>query len=202
MKTKTVQARKQRKRLANLKLHQKRRQMSVSLDKPLRAKFKRRNLPVRKGDKVMVISGSFRGAEGEVMNVDLDKMKVYVDKVVSKKRDGTEVLRAIDPSNLKLTDVDIRDKRRQAVLERKVSKTVIETEVKKEEARLKKAEEERKRKEAEKKAEEKEKKEEKERKDEEKAEKKAKKKGKAEEKEKVSEKGIDKKTKKDWITEK
>lgn len=192
---KTKQPRKQRKRLATLKLHQRRKKLSAALSTELRAKFKRRSLPVRRSDKVMVTTGSFKGTEGEVMKVDLDRMKAYVDKVVSKKRDGTEVLRVIDPSNLILIDVDIRDKARQKVLERKVSKTVIETEVKKEETRLKKAEEERKRKEAEKKAKEAEKKAEKEQKEEDKAVKKGK-------KTKVSEKGIDKKTKKEWISEK
>lgn len=198
MKTKTKQARKQRKRLADLKPHQKRKLLNVTLSKELRKKFNRRSLPVRKGDKVKVLVGSFKGTEGEVMNVKPGETKVYVDKVVSKKRDGTDVLRAIQPSNLMIIDIDIRDKARQAVLQRKVSKTVIDAEVKKEEARLKKEEEERKAKEAEMKAKEAEKKAKKEEKEEAKAEKA----GKKTTKKKVSEKGIDTKTKKDWISDK
>jgi large subunit ribosomal protein L24 len=198
MKTKSKQPRKQRKMRANLKSHQKRKLLSATLSKELRKKFKRRNIPVRKGDKVRVLTGSFKGTEGEVMKVDVDAAKVYVDKVVSKKRDGTDVLRAVQPSNLMLMDIDIRDKKRQAILERKVSKSVIEAEVKKEEARLKKEEEERKRKEAEMKAEQEEKKAAKEKKEEAKEEKA----GKKAVKKKVSEKGIDTKTKKDWIAEK
>lgn len=195
---KTVKTRKQRRRLAERSLHQKHTLLSATLDKPLRKKFKRRSLEVRRGDKAKVLTGSFKGVEGEVMEVDLSKVRVYVDKVTSKKRDGTDVLRALQPSNLMLTDIDIRDKRRQMVLERKVGKEVVEAEVRKEEARLKKEEEERKRKEAEMKAKQEEKRAEKEKKEEAKKEKKGKKTGKKAEK-KVSEKGIDEKTKKDWI---
>jgi len=198
MKTKTVQARKQRKRLYNKPLHQKHKLLSVTLSKELRKKFNRRNLSVRKGDKVRVLVGSFKGTEGEIMNVDVDAVKVYVDKVFSKKRDGTEVLRAIQPSNLMLIDIEIRDKKRQNILERKVSKTVIAAEVKKEEDRLKAEEAEKKAAEAAKKKEAAERKAAKEKK----ADEKAAKKGTKKKEIKVSEKGINDKTKKDWIAEK
>jgi len=198
MKTKTIQPRKQRKRLFSLSLHEKRKLLTATLDKPLRTKFQRRNLEVRKGDKVKVLTGKFKGVEGEIMNINLSESKVYVDKVVSKKRDGTEVIKAIPASNLMLIDIDIRDRKRQDVLERKVSKSVIEAEVEKEEDRLKKEEAARKAKEEEKKREEAEKKAEKETKDKETAAKD----GKKVKKTKVSEKGITDKTKKDWIAEK
>ncbi len=198
MATKTKQARKQRKRLFTLKLHQKRKVIVASLSKELRAKFKRRSIAVRKGDKVKVTCGDFKGVEGEVMKVDLAEKKVYVDKVIVKKRDGTEVLRAVRPSTLVIIDIDIRDKGRQKVLARKVGTTVIDEEVKKEEARMKKAEEERKAKEEAAKKAEAEKKAAKEQKEEAKAEKEG-----DEKKEiKVSEKGIEEKVKKDWIAEK
>ncbi len=198
MKTKTVQARKQRKRLYNKPLHQKQKLLSATLSKELKLKFNRRNLSIRKGDKVKVLVGSFKGVEGEVMNVDVDAVKVYVDKVVSKKRDGTEVLRAIQPSNLMLIEIDLRDKMRQGILERKVSKTVIETEVRKEEEKLKKEEAAKNAIEAEKKKAEAEKKAIKAKKEDEKAAKTGTKKKEV----KVSEKGINDKTKKDWISEK
>ena len=179
-------------------LHAKRKLLNATLSKELRQKFNRRSLSVKKGDKVKVILGSFKGEVGEIMKVDIDSSKVYVDKVVSKKRDGTDVLRATQPSNLMLIDLDIRDKKRQEVLSRKVEKSVVDAEVKKEEARLAKEEAEREAKEAEKKAAEAEKKAEKEAKKEAKAEKA----GKTAKKTKVSEQGIDDKVKKDWITEK
>jgi large subunit ribosomal protein L24 len=196
MATKTRQARKQRKRLFTLSLHQKRKVLVATLSKELRARFKRRSLPVRKGDKVKVTCGDFRGTEGEIMRVDVAEKKVYIDKVTVKKRDGTDTLRAMKASNLMLTDIDIRDKGRQELLVRKVGKGVVEEEVRKEEARMKKAEEERKAKEEAMKKAEAAKKAEKEAKEEEKA-------GEGEEKKiRVSEKGIDDKVKKEWIADK
>jgi large subunit ribosomal protein L24 len=198
MATKTKQARKQRKRLFNLSLHQRRKVLVATLSKELRAKFKRRNLPVRKGDKVKVTCGDFRGIEGEIMRVNLAEKKVYIDKVTVKKRDGTETLRAMKASNLVLTDIDIRDKGRQKMLVRKVGETVVGEEVRKEEARMKKAEEERKAKEEAMKKAEAEKKAEKEKK----AEEKAGDTGEEKKEIKVSEKGIDEKVKKEWIADK
>jgi large subunit ribosomal protein L24 len=198
MATKTKQARKQRKRLFNLSLHQKRKAIVAQLSKELRARFKRRNLPVRKGDKVKVMSGDFRGTEGEIMRVNLAEKKIYIDKVTVKKRDGTETLRAMRASNLLLTDIDIRDTGRQEMLVRKVGKAVVEEEVRKEEARMKKAEEERKAKEEAMKKADAEKKAEKEKKEEAKAAEA----GEEKKEIRVSEKGIDEKIKKEWIAEK
>jgi|GEM_PF-123731 len=202
---KTRSPRKQRRRLAEAPKHKKHKLLSATLSKELRQRFQRRSLPLRKGDKVKVLMGGFKGAEGEVIRIDVDALKVYVDKATIKKRDGSETLRAMQPSNLMITDVDIRDKARQHVLARKVGKEVIDKEVKREEAERKKREEE----EARKKAEEERKAAEK------KAAVEAKKAAKAEketggkatkttdtEQKKVSEKGIDKGMKKDWIKEK
>lgn len=193
MMTKTTQARKQRKRLFNLSLHQKRKLLSATLSKELRERFKRRSLTLRKGDRVRVLCGKFKDIEGEVVNISLSDSKVFVDKVVSKKRDGTDVLRPIPASNLILIEIDLRDKMRQKVLERKVSKTVVEGELRKEEERLKKEEAERKAKEAEEKKTAEKKTAEASAEDSESTTKSAK---------KISEKGIKEKTKKDWIAEK
>jgi len=214
MKTKTKNPGKQRKRVHDSFPHQRHKLFSAPLSKELRKKFQRRSLPLRIGDKVKVVKGSLKGTEGEVVKADLKNIKLYVDKVVSKKRDGTEVLKPIAPSNLIITEIDIRDKSRQKVLERKVEKRVIEEELKREEEERKK-EEERKRleeekkkaeEEAKKKAEEEAKRAEEAKKkaeaEKEKPKKKAAKKPRAEEEEKVSEKGIDKKMKKEWIKEK
>jgi len=199
--TKSKEPGKQRKYDANLKLHKKHDALSAHLSSELRKKYNRRSLPLRKGDKAVVISGSLKGTKGEIVRVDLNKQKVFMDTVTIKDRSGKQVLKALKASNLVLTHIEITDKARQKVLGRKVEKTVLETEVKKEIER-KKAEEEAKKKEeeAKKKAAEAKKKEE-EAKKKAKAEKKAES-GKKTEKEKTSEKGIKKEVKKDWIKDK
>jgi large subunit ribosomal protein L24 len=199
---KTTQGRKQRRRFANLSLHQKHSQLSALLSPDMRKRFQRRNLPIKRGDKVKVICGSDKGKEGEVMKVDLKNLKIFIDKVVSKKRDGTEVLRPMDSSNLMITELNLSDKMRQRILERKVSSEVVEEEVRREEAKRKADEERRLAEEAKKKAELEAKKKAEEAKKQAKTEKTPAKKETRTETQKVAEKGIDKQMKKEWIKEK
>jgi len=90
------------------------------LSKELQEKYKRRNVPVRKGDIVKVMRGDFKGMSGEVIKVDLKKYKIYVDGITLKKADGTEVPRALDASNVMITELNLKDKLRLEMLERKL----------------------------------------------------------------------------------
>ena len=54
------QPRKQRKYRYNAPLHIRQKLISVLLDKPLRSKYKIKNIPIRKGDDVLVMRGKFR----------------------------------------------------------------------------------------------------------------------------------------------
>ena len=110
---------KQRKWIATAPLGKRQKMIGAILSKELRAKYKRRNLPLRKGDKVKVMRGDFKGVTGEVMKVSLKDMKVLVDGITIKKASGTDVERPLDPSNLMLTDLNIEDKERRDILERK-----------------------------------------------------------------------------------
>ncbi|MEM3690839.1 MAG: 50S ribosomal protein L24, partial [Candidatus Micrarchaeia archaeon] len=62
----SVQPRKQRKYVKNAPLHIKRRMISAHLSKELREKYGRRNVQLRKGDRVKVLRGSMRGRTGTV----------------------------------------------------------------------------------------------------------------------------------------
>ncbi len=119
----SIQPRKQRKYRYNAPLHTRHRFLSVHLSPELRSRFSTRSLPVRKGDEVKVLVGSFKGFKGLVDRVDLKKSKVFVDGIKAKKADGSEVLRALQPSNLILTNVNVEDKKRQKALDRKGKKT-------------------------------------------------------------------------------
>ncbi len=108
--------RKQRKRHFNAPLHIRQKKMSAMLSPELRKKYGKRNIPVRKGDKVKVMRGDFAGIEGEVVRVNLKKYKVYVDKVKRRKTNGEEVLVGIHPSNLMIIDLNLEDARRKEKL--------------------------------------------------------------------------------------
>ena len=90
-----------------------------TLSKELRAKYKRRSLFVRKGDKVRIMRGEFKGITGEILSVNLKDYTIYVDSIKSKKANGTEVPRPIAPSNVMLTEIVTEDKERRDLLERK-----------------------------------------------------------------------------------
>ena len=116
--TKSTQPRKQRKWRSEAPLHKRRSFLGSHLDKKLQEKYNRRSIPVRKGDTVKIMKGEFRGIKGEVINVDLEKCVIYVDGVTVKKTDGTDIARAVEPSNVMITHLMRDDRKRIAMLER------------------------------------------------------------------------------------
>lgn len=111
------QPRKQRLARINAPHHQARKQMASHLSEELLLKYNRRNLTVIKGDEVKVLRGDFAGKNGAVIGIDATKRKVTVEGVINKKADGTEVARAIDPSNLLIVKLNLADKLRRAKLD-------------------------------------------------------------------------------------
>jgi large subunit ribosomal protein L24 len=111
--------RKQRKWLIDAPLHKRQKMLVSTLSKELRTKYKRRSLSVRKGDKVKVMRGEYKGTIGQVMKVSLKEYTIYVDSVKAKKANGTEVPRPLNPSNVMITEIMTEDKERRDLLERK-----------------------------------------------------------------------------------
>ena len=120
------QPRKQRKYVYNAPNHVRHRFLSAHLSKELRKQFGRRSLPLRKGDEVEVMTGSLRRTKGLVESVDLKRLKVYVEGVKVKKVDGSQVARPLHASNLKITKLNLGDKRRVEILQRKGGKVSVE----------------------------------------------------------------------------
>ncbi len=88
--------------------------MSAHLAKDLRQQYKRRSLPLRKGDEVKVLRGEFKGLYGKVEKIDLQNLKVKIENVKRRKASGEEVAVSIDPSNLLVMKLDMNDKKRFA----------------------------------------------------------------------------------------
>jgi len=108
----TRQPRKQRKRAAQAPLHERHRQVRSTLADDLREQYGRRNVRVNAGDTVEVLRGDYAGETGEVLSVDLKAGTAVVDGVTLEKADGEEVPRPVDPSNLRVTKLDLSDDRR------------------------------------------------------------------------------------------
>jgi len=113
------QPRKQRKYRANAPLHIRHKMMAAHLSKELREKYKKRSFPVRKGDKVKVLRGQFKGTIGEIERVDMKNYKVYIKGVEMKKKEGQKIQYPVSPSNLMALTLNLEDKKRVKALERK-----------------------------------------------------------------------------------
>ena len=112
----TKQPRKQRNKTQNASLHERHRQVKATLSDDLRDKYGTRSVRVNAGDTVEVLRGDFAGTEGEVTDVDLRDAAVEVEDVTVEKADGEEVQRSLDASNLRVTELDLEDDRREARL--------------------------------------------------------------------------------------
>jgi len=111
---------KQHKYVAKAPLHIRHKMMSAHLSKDLRVKHKKRSFPVRKGDKVKIMIGKYRGVIGDIERVDTRNYKVYVKGAELKKKEGTPpVAYPIHPSKLQIITLNTDDKKRIKALERK-----------------------------------------------------------------------------------
>ena len=111
-------SRKKRKFLYDAPLHKRRKMIASTLSDELREKYKRRNLPVRKGDKVKIMRGDHKGKTGDVMKIDTKKYRIYVDGVTVKKAAGEDAPKAIHASNVMIISLFMEDNKRRAMIER------------------------------------------------------------------------------------
>ncbi len=118
----STQPRKQRKYRFNAPLHRRQKMASSHLAKDLRAQYKRRALPLRKGDEVRVMKGEHKGKYAKVESISLSKLKATLENVKARKANGQEVAVRFDPSNLAIIKLGSDDKKRYALLGRKLKK--------------------------------------------------------------------------------
>ncbi|MBU1051631.1 MAG: 50S ribosomal protein L24 [Nanoarchaeota archaeon] len=112
------QPRKQRKYKANAPLHTKHKFLSAQLSKELRKKHGKRNIPLRKGDEVLVMRGSFKKKKAKVATIDLKRTRIALENIQRTKKDGTKVNVYFHPSSLQIQTLNIDDKKRIAILDR------------------------------------------------------------------------------------
>lgn len=110
----------QRKRMYEAPLHRRWAELHALLDAPLRKKYGRRSLPVRKGDTVRMMRGAVmvgekvtRHMDAKVAEVDLKRGKIHLENVTLKNAKGKQVWVPIDPSNVVIVKLDLSDVRRR-----------------------------------------------------------------------------------------
>ena len=99
--------------------------MSSPIDKGLRERQLSRGfmypraMPVKKGDRVMIVRGEGKSKSAtRIAKVDRKARKIYVEGFTYFKSDGTELQRPIDASNVVIINPDWSDMRRRKLLTR------------------------------------------------------------------------------------
>jgi large subunit ribosomal protein L24 len=110
------QPRKQRKIRYNAPAHVRGDFLRAPLAKPLREQYKRRSFRVVMGDTVKMTRGNSAGTEGIVDKVCTKNYKIWVHGVTGTKADGTEVPRPVDPSNVQIVKLNLKDPKRELKL--------------------------------------------------------------------------------------
>ena len=141
----SVQPRKQRKFLYNAPLHKKRKWVSAHIAEDLILKYRRRSLPVVRGDTVKIMRGEFKGTIGKVRRVNTKKGSIEIEGVTITKVDGKKVSRPVHASNVLITKLNLTDPWRRRKLEEGLPEEVKEEIEKEAEEQIKIIEEEKER---------------------------------------------------------
>jgi len=110
---------KQRKMFYGAPAHIRHKNLAAHLSPDLRATHIAKSIPVRNGDTIRVMRGDHKGFEGKISRIDLKKYRIYVEGLTREKVDGTTIFVPVHPSKLMITKLNLDDKWRKRILERK-----------------------------------------------------------------------------------
>jgi large subunit ribosomal protein L24 len=110
---------KQRKMLFQAPDHIRYKLFAAPLSSELKATHAVRALPVRSGDSVRIVRGDRKGFEGKISRVDRKEYRIYIEGLTREKVDGTTVFVPVHPSKVMITRLNLDDKWRKKILERK-----------------------------------------------------------------------------------
>jgi large subunit ribosomal protein L24 len=116
MSTRSIQPRRQRKALYEAHSAERHKRMSVALSRELRTRFGRRQVPLRKGDTVRILSGSYKGREERVAKVIRRDYTVTLDNVTGKAGDQKLKPQPIRLAHLLIVRLNLSDPWRRRVL--------------------------------------------------------------------------------------
>ena len=116
---KTTKPTKQRKRLYQAPLNERYKRFSAPLSSKLKESHGTNSVPVRNGDTVMIMRGDRKGSEGKVTQINRKHYRIFVEGATREKVDGTTTLIPIHPSKVMITRLNLDDKWRKKILERK-----------------------------------------------------------------------------------
>ncbi len=121
MHIKTKQPRKQRRILYQAPHHVRHKLMSAHLSEELKEQYPFRSLPVRTGDVVTVMRGDHKGHTGKVIRLNHKEYRIYIEGLVRKKADGSEVPIPVHPSKVQIIKLSLDDEWRKKIIERRTA---------------------------------------------------------------------------------
>jgi large subunit ribosomal protein L24 len=98
--------------------HMTERMLRSPLSRALREKYGRRNVRVIAGDTIKVMRGEYSGIEGKVEKVNMERGSLAIEGIQREKVRGGNVKVEINSTNVVVTDLDLDDKLRQALIQR------------------------------------------------------------------------------------
>jgi large subunit ribosomal protein L24 len=110
---------KQRKMLYQAPDHIRYKLFTAPLSPELRTSHGVKALPVRSGDTVRIKRGDHKDFEGKITRIDRGEYRVYVEGLTREKVDGTAIFIPVHPSKVMITNLNLDDKWRKKILERK-----------------------------------------------------------------------------------
>ena len=110
---------KQRKKLYQAPDHIRYKLFAAPLSPELRASHGVKTLPVRSGDSVRIMRGDQKGFEGKITSINRKKYRIFVEGLTREKVDGTAIFVPVHPSKVMITRLNLDDKWRKKILERK-----------------------------------------------------------------------------------
>lgn len=99
-------------KLIHASKHQLDKMLGAMLADELREQYKKRTMRVIKGDSVMVVRGEYKGRGGKVEEVDTERGTLHIEGMQREKIRGGQVKVPIHASNVKITTLNLQDKRR------------------------------------------------------------------------------------------
>ena len=99
--------------------HRRSRNVGANLSPDLRAQYGIRSIRVKEGDSVKVMRGEYKGIEGKVNKVHTEERSLAIAGIQREKIRGGNVPVLVHASKVMVVSLNLDDKWRQALLERK-----------------------------------------------------------------------------------
>jgi large subunit ribosomal protein L24 len=99
-------------KLIHASKHQLDKMLGAALADELREQYKKRTVRVVKGDSVMVVRGEYKGRGGKVEDVHTERGTLHIEGMQREKIRGGQVKVPIHASDVKITGLNLEDKRR------------------------------------------------------------------------------------------